>query len=76
MMRLERLPTDASVVGSALPLLAVPMFPKGRNADVARLSPFIRQHVNMHGRYSFYLPDLAGGLRALRDPDSTDDEED
>jgi TnpA family transposase len=47
-----------------------------RNEDVARLSPFIRQHVNMHGRYSFYLPDLAGGLRALRDPDSTDDEED
>jgi hypothetical protein len=47
-----------------------------RDRDAARLSPFIGQHVNLHGRYSFYLPDLAGGLRALRDPDSADDEGD
>ncbi|ALC23607.1 predicted protein [Streptomyces pristinaespiralis ATCC 25486] len=28
--------------------------------DVARLSPFVRQHVNMLGRYSFQLSDLPG----------------
>jgi hypothetical protein len=47
-----------------------------RDEDVARLSPFLKQHINMHGRYSFSLPDLAGGLRALRDPGSPEDEED
>ncbi|NUP42672.1 MAG: Tn3 family transposase [Streptomyces sp.] len=36
--------------------------------DVARLSPFVRHHVNVLGRYSFQLPDLPGGLRPLRDP--------
>ncbi|WUW00892.1 transposase [Streptomyces sp. NBC_01471] len=35
--------------------------------DVARLSPFVRRHINMHGRYSFQLPDLLGGMRPLRD---------
>ncbi len=40
--------------------------------DIARLSPFVRHHINMLGRYSFQLPDLPGGLRPLRDPDSTD----
>ncbi|TGZ19289.1 hypothetical protein DV517_42620 [Streptomyces sp. S816] len=29
------------------------------------LSPFVRHHVNMLGRYSFQLPDLPGGLRPL-----------
>ncbi len=43
--------------------------------DVARLSPFVRRHLNVHGKYSFSLPELAGGLRALRDPDTPDDEE-
>ncbi|MFI9824565.1 Tn3 family transposase [Streptomyces sp. NPDC052013] len=38
-----------------------------RDEDVARLSPFVRHHVNMLGRYSFQLPDLPGGLRPLRD---------
>ena len=42
--------------------------------DVARLSPFIRHHLNVHGQYSFLLPDLLAGLRALRDP-SDDDRE-
>jgi hypothetical protein len=28
----------------------------------------------MHGRYSFVLPDLAGGIRPLRDPDAEDDD--
>jgi hypothetical protein len=34
-------------------------------ADVARLSPFVRHHVNMLSRYSFQLP--PGGLRPLRE---------
>ncbi|WSA22506.1 transposase [Streptosporangium subroseum] len=36
-----------------------------REQDVARLSPFVRHHINMMGRYSFHLPDMPGGLRAL-----------
>lgn len=39
-----------------------------RDEDVARLSPFVRHHINMLGRYSFQLPELPGGLRPLRDP--------
>ncbi|NEA59636.1 Tn3 family transposase [Streptomyces sp. SID13666] len=41
-----------------------------RDQDVARLSPFVRHHVNMLGRYSFQLPELPGGMRPLRDPDA------
>ncbi len=41
-----------------------------RDEDVARLSPFIRHHLRVHGDYSFLLPDLAGALRDLRDPTS------
>lgn len=44
-----------------------------RDEDVARLSPFVRQHINMLGRYSFQLPDLPGGLRSLRDPSAADE---
>ncbi|AOP47929.1 Tn3 family transposase [Streptomyces lydicus] len=44
-----------------------------RDEDVARLSPFVRHHINMFGRYSFQLPDLPGGLRPLRDKHATDD---
>jgi hypothetical protein len=39
-----------------------------RDEDIARLSPFVRHHINMLGRYSFQLPDLPGGLRPLRAP--------
>jgi TnpA family transposase len=39
-----------------------------REQDIARLSPFVRHHVNMLGRYSFLLPEMPGGLRPLRDP--------
>lgn len=45
-----------------------------REEDVARLSPFVRHHINVLGRYSFRLPDLPGGLRPLRGRDATDDE--
>jgi Tn3 transposase DDE domain len=44
-----------------------------RGEDVARLSPFVRHHIDMLGRYSFQLPDLPGGLRPLRAPDASDD---
>ena len=43
--------------------------------DLARLSPLARKHLNVMGRYSFALPNLAGGLRPLRDPDQPDDED-
>ena len=46
-----------------------------RDEDVVRLSPYVRRHLNVHGHYSFQLPDLVGTRRALRDPDSSDDEE-
>jgi TnpA family transposase len=47
------------------------------DADVARLSPFLRRHLEVLGNYSFLLPELAGALRELRHPDSPDsDEED
>ncbi|WNI19679.1 Tn3 family transposase [Streptomyces sp. ITFR-21] len=39
-----------------------------REEDVARVSPFVRHHINMLGRYSFALPEIPGGLRPLRDP--------
>ncbi|MEV5745464.1 Tn3 family transposase [Microbispora rosea] len=39
-----------------------------RDEDVARLSPFVRHHINVLGRYSSRLPDLPGGLRPLRAP--------
>ncbi len=45
-----------------------------RDEDLARLSPFVRHHINMLGRYSFQLPELSGELRPLRDKDATDDE--
>ncbi|WP_328743978.1 transposase [Streptomyces sp. NBC_00285] len=42
-----------------------------RDEDVA-LSPFVRQQINVLGRYSFQIPDLPGGLRPLRDPDASE----
>jgi len=45
-----------------------------RDEDVARLSPFVRHHVNVLSRYSFQLPDLPGGLRPLLDKHAIDNE--
>ncbi|GLY95096.1 Tn3 family transposase [Actinoplanes sp. NBRC 103695] len=42
--------------------------------DVARLSPYVRHHINVHGHYTFHLPDLDGDRRTLRDPDGDDDQ--
>jgi TnpA family transposase len=39
--------------------------------DVARLSPYMRRLINVHG-HSFALPDFGGVRRALRDPDDPD----
>jgi hypothetical protein len=40
------------------------------DADVARLSPYVHAHFNVHGHYSFHLPDLGGNQRrSLRDPE-------
>jgi len=44
--------------------------------DVVRLSPDMRRRLNVHGDYSFHLPDLTGSHRAPRDPDTSDDIED
>jgi hypothetical protein len=38
--------------------------------DAARLSAYQHKHINVHGHYSFALPDLRGGRRPLRDPDA------
>ncbi|WP_425584232.1 Tn3 family transposase [Streptosporangium album] len=41
--------------------------------DVARLSPFQRQRINVIGTYTFALPDLGlAGMRDLRNPDEPD----
>jgi hypothetical protein len=38
------------------------------------LSPFVRDHLNVIGKYNFLLPDLGStGLRELRDPDADDE---
>ena len=47
-----------------------------QDEDVAMLSAFRRRHLHVHGDYSFLLPELAGALRMLRDPDNPDYEHD
>lgn len=53
-----------------------------RGEDVARLSPFMRKHINVHGKYSFTAMDPASpatgatATRQLRHPDARDEEED
>ncbi len=41
--------------------------------DAARLSAYQYKHINVHGHYSFALPDLGGGRRPLRDPDTVEE---
>jgi hypothetical protein len=45
-----------------------------KEADVARLSPLLQEHINMLGRYSFLVPGAVakGELRPLRDPADSD----
>jgi TnpA family transposase len=47
-----------------------------RQEDEARLSIYIRKHINVDGHYSFALPDLGGARRALRDLDAPADDRD
>ncbi|MEU6584377.1 hypothetical protein [Nocardia sp. NPDC046763] len=44
-----------------------------RDGDAARLSPFVREHIGLDGRYAFHLPDFGDGHRPLRDSDARDD---
>jgi hypothetical protein len=44
------------------------------DAGVARLSPYLRHHIGVHGQYSFQLPDFGAAHRALRDPDGEADD--
>ncbi|GAA3945818.1 hypothetical protein Aau02nite_65290 [Amorphoplanes auranticolor] len=45
------------------------------DADVARLSPYVRHHIRVHGHYTFTLSDLRGGTyRTLRNPDGADEQ--
>ena len=44
-------------------------------ADVARLTPLLRDHIHMLGKYDFTLPEavVRGQLRSLRNPASLKD---
>lgn len=39
--------------------------------DTARLSAYMRKHINVHGHYTFQLPDLTGKWREFRNPDDS-----
>ena len=56
-------------VEAALKQLRLEGYPV-READVARLSPLVHDHINMLGRYSFAMPETVarGELRPLRNP--------
>ncbi len=63
----------ACLTAHALNIGYSPIVKKGvRDEDVARLSPFVRHHLNVHGKYSFLLPEIPTGLRALRNPEDDD----
>ncbi|HEY0000899.1 MAG TPA: Tn3 family transposase [Actinoplanes sp.] len=40
------------------------------DADAAGLSAYQHKHINVHGQYTFALPELGGVRRPLRDPDA------
>ncbi|MFE3767240.1 hypothetical protein ACFXPI_36405 [Streptomyces sp. NPDC059104] len=46
----------------------------GSPISVCGITPFVRHHVHMVGRYPFQLPALSGGLRPPRDPDTAEQE--
>ncbi|MFI9413993.1 transposase [Nocardia gamkensis] len=47
-----------------------------RPEDVARLSPYMYKHINVHGHYSFPACSLGTNRRELRDPDGPDADDD
>ena len=56
-------------LNAALAQLRAAGYPVHDN-DVARLSPYMRRHLNVHGHFSFQPP-APGTRRLLRDPDET-----
>jgi len=44
-----------------------------REEDLARLSPYIRKHINVQGHYFFELPDLRGARRPLRNSNALEE---
>lgn len=54
-------------MNAALKKLRADGFPV-EEQDVARLSPLMRKHINIQGRYAFTVPRLGGRLRALQSP--------
>ena len=46
-----------------------------RREEIERLSPLAHEHIYLHGRYHFGLPEEVqrGELRKLRDPNERDD---
>jgi hypothetical protein len=61
-------PWNTRYISAALDALRAQGYPV-LDEDVARLSPFVREHVNVAGKYHFLLPDLGEGvIRQLRDP--------
>jgi hypothetical protein len=48
-----------------------------REEDLARVSPLVREHIHVLGRYQFSLEELVaeGGVRPLRDPAEIDEYE-
>ncbi len=66
---------NAVYIDAALDRLRANGYPV-QDEDVARLSPFMRRHLNVLGAYSFALREIPGGLRELRDPSTPEDEDD
>jgi TnpA family transposase len=67
---------NTTYIDAALQQLRAQGYPV-KDEDVARLSPYMRKHINVHGKYSFAVPELAeGAIRDLRDPDAQDEDED
>ena len=62
-------PLTQWVVDAALAQLCLEGYPV-RDEDVARLSPFVHEHINLLGRYTFAVPESVtrGELRPLRSP--------
>ncbi len=46
-----------------------------RDEDVARLSPYVRKHINFHGHYAFPAIGPGTTCRALRDPDAPEEDD-
>ena len=60
-------------IDAALAQLRKEGFPV-RDEDVGRLSPFVHEHINLLGRYSFAVPEAVtrGELRPLRNPNDAE----